>query len=588
MRSLHIKRLLSVLFILSITPAHAERHALLVGISEYESPLVSDLEGPVHDIAALKKALIEHWEFPEKSIVTLVDSDATRPRVLEELGKLKDKTNPGDHIFFYFSGHGTSRRDEGHDIPLPHTSGALIPVDFPGDGSYEEQLEKIIIGKRDIRPLLTVLDEGERNIFVAIDSCYSGNAVRNVFGPIVPKGFRTKTRFVKMTPSAAPRGLTRTKRTLNMMDDPDLCGYRCGTKEIEPYPYRNVFFLSAASDAEIAEDISGANLRYLPTVDGKPHGAFSDALLRVLTGDLNADTNNDGSLIYDEIRRVIKDFMGNRQYSHTPQVLPQIQEDIKKLAQRQVFEYTKGIPFASAAAIDLENKPILRVQLVEHDDALKAILESIEGVELVDENPEIGIKRKGEDTLLISGAGDLIVRLQNNPSPEVLGQRIQQQLWIKKLLQAATGKAKFNITLDQLDSHRGVTAVEGDHVAFTVRSEKPAYLLLLVVDSKGAVSVLYPFDETELKPIPADQVIQIPPGGPDDIIEVTEPFGTDQLIIYGFEHMPPLLQDVMGQQQLTPGSDLLAKLENLLLDEDITFARESLQLITLPRQAPSL
>jgi hypothetical protein len=588
MRSLHIKLLLPVLSILPITPTYAERHALLMGISDYESPLVSDLEGPIYDIAALKKALVAHWEFPEKNIVTLVDSDGTRPRLLEELRKLKDKTKPGDHIFFYFSGHGTSGRDEGHAIPLPHTSGALIPVDFPGDGSHEEQLEKIIIGKRDIRPLLTALDEGERKIFVAIDSCYSGNAVRNVFGPIIPKGFRTKTRFVKMTPPSPSRGLTRTKGTLNIMDDPDLCGYRCGTKEIEPYPYRNVFFLSAASDAEVAEDISEANLRHLPTVDGEPHGAFSDALLRVLTGDLNADTNNDSSLNYDEIRRVIKDFMSERQYSHTPQVLPQIQEDSNELAQRQVFEYKQGIPFASTAANVSASKLILRVQPIEQDDALNTILEEIEGVQLVDENPEIIIKRQEQNTLLISGAGDLIVLLENNPSPEVLGQRIQQQLWIKKLLQASTGKAKFNITLDQLDSHRGVTAVEGDHVAFTVRSEKPAYLLLLVVDSKGAVSVLYPFDETELKPIPAGQVIQIPPGGPDDIIEVTEPFGTDQLIIYGFEHMPPLLRDVMGQQQLTPGSDLLTRLENLLLDEDTTFARESLQLITLPRQAPSL
>lgn len=583
MKSLHIKLLLTVLFFLWIVPTHAERHALLVGISNYESPLISDLEGPIYDIAALKTALVEHWEFPETNIVTLVDSHATRPRVLEELGKLKDKTNPGDHIFFYFSGHGTSGRDEGHDIALPHTSGALIPADFPGDGSHEEQLEKIIIGKRDIRPLLTALDEGERNIFVAIDSCYSGNAVRNVFGPIVPKGFRTKTRFVKMT----PRNLTRTKGNLNTLDDPDLCGYRCGTKEIEPYPYRNVFFLSAASDAEVAEDISEANLRHLPTFDGEPHGAFSDALLRVLTGNLNADTNNDGLLIYDEIRRVIKDFMSERQYSHTPQVLPQIQEDSKELAQRQVFEYKKGIPFAATSVNDPDNKTLLRVQLIDNDVALENTLNKIAGVQLVDENPEIVIKRQGQHRLLISGAGDLIVRLENNPSTDILGQRIQQQLWMKKLLQASKGKAKFNITLDQLDSHRGVTAVEGEHMAFTVRSEKPAYLLLLVVNSKGNISVLYPFDETELKPIPAGQVVQIPPGGPDDIIEVTEPFGTDQLIIYGFEHMPPLLRDIMGQQQLTPGSDLLAKLENLLLDEDITFARESLQLITLPRQAPS-
>jgi hypothetical protein len=51
----------------------------------------------------------------------------------------------------------------------------------------------------------------------------------------------------------------------------------------------------AASEDKTTADISGGTLQYFPTLDGKAHGAFSDAFLRVLTGDLPADLDGDGT-----------------------------------------------------------------------------------------------------------------------------------------------------------------------------------------------------------------------------------------------------------------------------------------------------
>ena len=43
--------------------SHAENHALLIGIGNYKQ---RTLEGPAYDVAALTRALIEHYDFMRK------------------------------------------------------------------------------------------------------------------------------------------------------------------------------------------------------------------------------------------------------------------------------------------------------------------------------------------------------------------------------------------------------------------------------------------------------------------------------------------------------------------------------------------
>ena len=62
----------------------------------------------------------------------------------------------------------------------------------------------------------------------------------------------------------------------------------------QPWDYQNVHFLYGAHQFELAWDINQRLLTAYPglTHDNKPHGAFSDALLRVLKGLSNADHNS--------------------------------------------------------------------------------------------------------------------------------------------------------------------------------------------------------------------------------------------------------------------------------------------------------
>ena len=71
------------LFVLALgsvaaAPAEAVKRALLVGVGNYADSRVPDLQGPPHDVAALRSDLVEHGGFAPKDITVLLDSEATR------------------------------------------------------------------------------------------------------------------------------------------------------------------------------------------------------------------------------------------------------------------------------------------------------------------------------------------------------------------------------------------------------------------------------------------------------------------------------------------------------------------------------
>ena len=131
--------------------AYAANHALLIGIGQYKT---RTLEGPPHDVAALRRVLASKYDFKRENILTLINQEAVKSRILNEIEQLAHITQPGDRIFIYFSGHGTSRRDDLMSLPLPHGSGALVPADFSGDPNQtiEKLMSQLIVGKRDLRP----------------------------------------------------------------------------------------------------------------------------------------------------------------------------------------------------------------------------------------------------------------------------------------------------------------------------------------------------------------------------------------------------------------------------------------------------
>lgn len=568
----------------SVLPAAAEtrRIALLVGIGQYADAAVPSLEGPAHDVAAVQAALQSHWGFQAADIEVLMDAAASRQGLLAALQRLETRSAAGDQVFIYFSGHGTSANDRNSGLPLPHTSGAFIPWDLRTNQSAQGMVGQLLVGQRDLQPLLSRLDAGGRHVFVVSDSCYSGQAVRRLGARA--DGAKLTPRFV----------------SLKGLEPPPSTATRALRAEPAAYPYRQVYYIAAASDSEQAVDIGSNELRTLPTIDNRPHGAMTDALLRALTGHLPLDRNHDGVIEHAEVFAAINTFMASRGYPHTPQSLPSAAEDTARLAHAALFATrptgdafepaplpavvasaaatTAAAAAAAASAAIPAARPVLRVR-VEAGDAARAreALQGLVGLQLGSEpEGDFGLFAAGGIWQLRGPAGDLVLQ---GPLTQVR-QRLEAALWLRRLAQRAAPQQAFTLELQALPSTRGGSFVEGERFTLALRSQRRASVLLLAVDPQGAITVLYPYSAAEKAPHGADALVQTPPR--DSPIVVTPPFGTDELLALAFEQPPAFWSQLPQRGTLALGSPLLAAVEQALALPGARIASAGLLIRALP------
>jgi TPR repeat protein len=120
-------RLLGATFALSLgmllggtgTPAQAARHALLVGIGDYDQKNngMATLSAPAYDAEALGRVL-GRTAFGFQ-VDVLVDQAAKDKATFEAaLQKFLARVKPGDEVLFYFSGHGINLGDKGNYFVL--------------------------------------------------------------------------------------------------------------------------------------------------------------------------------------------------------------------------------------------------------------------------------------------------------------------------------------------------------------------------------------------------------------------------------------------------------------------------------------
>jgi len=132
--------------------------ALMIGINNYNS--YPPLEFAVADAKAVA-GLFRSSGFD--TIVTILDEDATRKRILTSLGRhLASKITRNDRLVIYFAGHGQTE-----DQPDGGKMGYIVPVDanfFNYFSSAISMKELIAIARR----------IHAKHILCIMDSCYSG------------------------------------------------------------------------------------------------------------------------------------------------------------------------------------------------------------------------------------------------------------------------------------------------------------------------------------------------------------------------------------------------------------------------------
>ena len=512
---------LAVALTIGTEPALAQglRHALLIGVGDYIHDGVTDLEGPPHDVRSLERVLRDDWAFDR--VTALVDHDATRDAILGALDELIRESRPGDHVFLYFSGHGTSAL-EGRDrarAPSPLAAaldpgtGGLFPADL--DPDLADPAERLLVGRRDLRPRLQQLDRG-RDVFVVFDACYSGAAVRSW----VPNGTASlRYQPWPTTSSAAFGSATR------IVDD--------------RYPYDNLVYLSASAENEAALDIRESDLRIRPTIDNRPHGLLTDAILRGLDG--AADTDGSGELTVRELHRYVRKNVEER-WQQTPQLLHPEGEDA--LTERPVFSVAQVIDPAPPS----EPSTALRVRLGPGAADLRVRVAALDGVSVVTAAYDLYVEADvGGGFTVRHGSGDVLASALEAGEAE---RRVAFQALAHELLAESFPGQDFNVELDVLEVTQQAgrpQAAARTHAelflggAYEMRyaADVPAYFLLVTVDVHGVMRLLVPWTAQDLDPAREGRI-------PD--LLVMRPVGTEFVKLFAFRERPAGLDRWLPQR----------------------------------------
>jgi hypothetical protein len=140
-------------------PPRMSRHALIIAVGEYLDPTIPTLRGVGYDIESATR-MATAMQVPEENIRVLRDAEATAVNIEREIAALEKRTQPGDRVFFYFSGHGSRWYDA--SAAGNGCVEALLPSDAtPLTNGHLASLLKPIADKSD-------------KLFVFYDACHSG------------------------------------------------------------------------------------------------------------------------------------------------------------------------------------------------------------------------------------------------------------------------------------------------------------------------------------------------------------------------------------------------------------------------------
>jgi hypothetical protein len=499
--------------LLGLLPAaYAENRALLIGVGEYPKyPAARRLFGPPNDVAAVAEALRGKWNFTR--ITSVVNRDATRAGILAALDALIAETRKGDHVFVYYSGHGTSPYDPGTGgFGVSMDSGILVPSDVE-TGTPAQLAARLIVGSRDLRPRFLKLQEIAETL-VVFDACYSGDTAKSI------------PALVSRSVDLAPRDLRddyekEMRRVMSRVET-----------RADDYPYRNLVYISASAKFEVAWDIppqaiSGGQT----TIDGKPHGVLTNALLYGLRGD--ADTDRDGRITYRELHEYLLQSVSSRR-GQTPQLQPKGLDN--PVVDQPVFGNSKAPRSNTRAA----GRLWLAVKIDPPDPALKAKLTARPKIEITDGDYDILIARESRGYSMTHSSGSRFRSYALN-EVDALVERVERQAQLQELVDWRDPSQSFNVRLDIDPKEDGVRYL-GSCVQIGITPDRASWLMLVNVDVLGEVTVLYPYRTAEAALQTAGKRVQVV----DSTIE--QPVGTEVMKLLAFLDKPNGYEQWVGKQ----------------------------------------
>ena len=204
-----IKTLILCMLLLPVS-IYAEDTALLIGIGQYPSNVITNLRGIYRDIPMMRQ-VVNGLGFQDQNVQVLMDTQATLNGMSQALQALSREVNRNDRVLIYFSGHGTQVPDENGDeldqsdeVLVAHDT-ELIDRQYSSNGKLSGGRLINVLRDDEFGSLLAAIPS--ENIYVLIDACNSGTTTRSLNFGSVPKyveypGMPTSTK--NFEPEAVP------------------------------------------------------------------------------------------------------------------------------------------------------------------------------------------------------------------------------------------------------------------------------------------------------------------------------------------------------------------------------------------------
>jgi hypothetical protein len=548
-------------------PLHAHR-ALLIGISRYNPPCPAkpdcgnNLPGPQHDIPHLRQVLRERYGFADSDITVLQDADAVKPRVLAALADLAAWAAPGRDIFIYYSGHGTGPLNPEEHVPLPDQSGALVLAPLREGAPLTAQTfrQQLLVGRDEVRPLLLKMDRAGASVVAIIDACFSQNSLRSA------AGLRERRYRGPAEPESvfAPPPVAQPARPAA----PDTS-----------WPYTHVAWLAASSANETADDLPGDK-----TFDGQAHGALTDALLGVLTGQV---PSGDGlhALSYADLFDSTRSYMRSRHYAQTAQIMPsRLMGDTRAAQVLALPVFGWGVPGAPHGMAP--GQRVVKVSLAGEATSLRSLLTPITGVEITDKDPEYLIKAPsggpaGQWSFETGHDEPVLTTGQRDPLTQSTAQ-LRDSLAVRALMRRLASDAQaraagLSLEVGSDDPTIGDTLHAGQKLTLRLRASRDVTVAVVHVMGDGQTHIWVPaapegvcMQHPEVKAGVPAQLCSWPSSAP--------PYGLDLLYIIAAEGHSAELAGITDQG-LTPGA--VQVLENVVAKHPGRVAIMELPLFTV-------
>lgn len=292
------------------------KKALLVGIQYSANENLKEHGFPEQlgahkDTDRLHKLLTTNYGYKEEDIVILIDSDScskqpTRDNILDEIKKLVEGRQRGDHIVFAFSGHGSQVEAIMDQDEVDNKDEVLMPIDCTFEPVTSTEPLNFIRDDVIRQYLVDELPDGVRCTMV-FDCCHSGTASDL---PCVPENALSP-----ISPLAGPRLQSRAFARMETVND-----------KSAPVPY--VWpSMGASVTVEKEKDVTAwsACLDNQVTFGMKSGGIFIKAFANALTKDPTPTHSNLLKLLTKEINdvtRVANQKLQAKSQDETPWVAP--------------------------------------------------------------------------------------------------------------------------------------------------------------------------------------------------------------------------------------------------------------------------